>query len=172
MRRLCLVGYRSCGKSTLGPLVAARLGWPFVDLDHAITAHIKMPIAAYFSAHGESAFRDAETAELRVTLKKPSDLVLATGGGCVLREENRAIISEFAGLCVYIQVPAAILGQRLRHNAGGRPSLTGAAVADEVAQVLAVREPLYHAVADAVLDGTMPIVSLVTALVGLVENSG
>jgi shikimate kinase len=64
------------------------------------------------------------------------------------------------------------LSQRLRHNAGGRPSLTGGAVADEVAQVLAVREPLYHAVADAVLDGTMPIVSLVTALVGLVENSG
>ena len=160
MRRLCLVGYRSCGKSTLGPLVAARLGWPFVDLDQAITARIKMPIAAYFSAHGESAFRDAETAELQTTLKKPSDLVLATGGGCVLREENRAFISEFAGLCVYIQVPAAILSQRLRHNAGGRPSLTGGAVADEVAQVLAVREPLYHAVADAVLDGTMPIVSL------------
>jgi shikimate kinase len=45
MRRLSLVGYRSCGKSTLGPLVAARLGWPFVDLDHAITARIKMPIA-------------------------------------------------------------------------------------------------------------------------------
>ena len=172
MRRLCLVGYRSCGKSTLGPLVAARLRWPFVDLDQAITARLKMPIAAYFSTHGEAAFRDAETAELQTTLKKPSNLVLATGGGCVLREENRALISEFAGLCVYIQVPAAILSQRLRHNAGGRPSLTGGAVADEVAQVLAVREPLYHAVADAVLDGTMPIVSLVTALVGLVENSG
>lgn len=172
MRRLCLVGYRSCGKSTLGPLVAARLRWPFVDLDQALTTRIAMPIAAYFTAHGESAFRDAETAELRTTLKKPSDLVLATGGGCVLREENRAIISEYADLCVYIKVPAAILSQRLRNNSGGRPSLTGGAVADEVAQVLAVRDPLYHAVADAVLDGTMPIVSLVTALVGLVENSG
>ncbi len=172
MRRLCLVGYRSCGKSTLGPLVATRLGWQFVDLDHVITAHIKMPIAAYFSAHGESAFRDAETAELRATLEKPSNLVLATGGGCVLREENCAIIREFAGFCVYIKVPATILSQRLRSNSGGRPSLTGGAVADEVAQVLAVREPLYHAVADAVLDGTMPIVDLVTALVGLVENSG
>ena len=172
MRRLCLVGYRSCGKSTLGPLVAARLGLPFTDLDQAITSRIKMPIATYFSAHGESAFRDIETAELRAALENPGNLVLATGGGCVLREENRAIISEFAGLCVYIKVPSAILSQRLRNHSGGRPSLTGAAVADEVAQVLAVREPLYHAVADAILDGTMPIVELVTALIGLVENSG
>ncbi len=172
MRRLSLVGYRACGKSTLGPLVAARLDWPFIDLDHAITARIGMPIATYFSAHGEAAFREAEATELRETLEKSENLVLATGGGCILREENRVIIKGKCGICVYLAVPAPILQQRLRSDSGGRPSLTGGPVADEVSRVLSIREPLYRAVADVVLDGTKPIKDLVEALVSIVENSG
>jgi shikimate kinase len=172
MPRLSLIGYRACGKSTLGPLVATRLGWHFIDLDHAITTRIGMPIAAYFSAHGESAFRDCETAELRTTLEKPGDLVLATGGGCVLRDENRGILRSFGGVCVYLTVPAAVLAQRLRADVGGRPSLTGVPVADEVERVLAVREPLYRAAADVVLDATAGIPALTDALVDIVENYG
>lgn len=172
MRRLSLIGYRACGKSTLGPLVASRLGWPFCDLDHAITARIGMPISAYFSTRGEPAFRDVETAELRTTLEMPGNLVLATGGGCILREENRGIIRALGGVRVYLEVPAEILRQRLSGDAGGRPSLTGGNVADEVSRVLAVREPLYRAVADVVLDGTKPIAELVQALVAIVENHG
>jgi shikimate kinase len=172
MRRLSLIGYRACGKSTLGPLVASRLRWPFTDLDQAITTRIGMPIAAYFSAHGEAAFREAETTELRTTLEMPGNLVLATGGGCILREENRGFIRALGGVCVYLAVPAEILRQRLLANAGGRPSLTGGSVADEVSRVLAIREPLYRAVADVVLDGTKPIAELLEALVGIVENPG
>lgn len=172
MRRLSLIGYRACGKSTLGPLVAKRLGWPFTDLDQAITARIGVPIAAYFSTHGESSFRDAESAELRATLELPGNLVLATGGGCVLREENRGILRSFGGICAYLAVPSHILQQRLSTDAGGRPSLTGGNVADEVSRVLSIREPLYRAVADVVLDGTKPIAELVEALVAIVENPG
>lgn len=172
MRRLTLIGYRACGKSTLGPLVASRLRWPFCDLDHAITTRIGMPISSYFSVRGESAFRDTESAELRTTLEMPGNLVLATGGGCILREENRGILRALGGTCVYLDVPAEILRQRLSTDAGGRPSLTGGNVADEVSRVLAVREPLYRAVADVVLAGTKPIAELVEALVGIVENPG
>ncbi|HEX3135481.1 MAG TPA: shikimate kinase [Planctomycetota bacterium] len=172
MPRLTLIGYRACGKSTLGPLAAARLGWAFCDLDHAITIRIGMPIAAYFSARGESAFRAAESSELRTTLEKPGNLVLATGGGCVLREENRGFLRASGGICVYLAVPAAILQERLRRDTGGRPSLTGGSVADEVERVLTIREPLYRAVADVVLDGTRPIAALVDDLISLVENPG
>lgn len=172
MPRLSLIGYRACGKSTIGPLVAQRLGWPFTDLDHAITARIGMPIAAYFSAHGEGAFRDAESRELHAHLEKPGDLVLATGGGCILREENRAILRALGGICVYLEVPGDVLAERLRRDAGGRPSLTGGSVADEVGRVLALREPLYRAVAHVVLDGTRAVAALVDELVGLVENPG
>jgi shikimate kinase len=172
MPRLSLIGYRACGKSTLGPLVAARLGWTFVDLDHVITAHIGMPISTFFSAQGEAAFRDIETTALLTTLEKPGDLVLATGGGCVLREENHGILRSFGGICVYLAVPAVVLSARLRANQGERPSLTGVSVADEVAQVLSVREPLYQACADVVLDATAEIPALTDALVQIVENSG
>lgn len=172
MPRLSLIGYRACGKSTIGPLVASRLGWAFCDLDHAITARIGMPIAAYFSTHGEAAFRDAESAQLRATLEKSGDLVLATGGGCVLREENRGILRTSGGLCVYLRVPAAELSKRLSNDAGGRPSLTGVPVADEVERVLGVREPLYRAAAHVILDGTKAIAALVDELVALVENPG
>ena len=172
MRRLTLIGYRACGKSTLGPLVAKRLNWPFTDLDQVITARIGMPISTYFSARGEPAFREAESAELRTTLETPGNLVLATGGGCVLREENRDIISALGGICVYLSVPVDILRQRLSTDAGGRPSLTGGNVADEVGRVLTIREPLYRAVADVVLDGTKPIAALLEALVAIVENHG
>lgn len=172
MQRLSLVGYRACGKSTLGPLIATRLEWAFCDLDHAIADRIGMPIATYFSAHGEAAFRDAESAELRRTVEMPGNLVLATGGGCVLREENRDIIKRFAGTCVYIAVPGPILAERLRHDAGGRPSLTGGHVADEVERVLALREPLYRAVADVVVDGTRPVGALLEEILAIVEKSG
>lgn len=172
MPRVTLVGYRACGKSTLGPLVANRLGWPFVDLDHAITTRIGMPISAYFSAHGEPSFRDAETAALRAALEIPGELLLATGGGCVIRSENREIIRENGGFCVYLAVPAAILQQRLRNDMGGRPSLTGGDVAAEVPGVLASREELYRAVADVVLDGTKSLRDLSNDVVRIVENSG
>ncbi len=172
MPRLSLIGYRACGKSTIGPLVASRLGWRFCDLDHAITTRIGMPIAAYFSARGESAFRDAESAELRTTLEMPGDLVLATGGGCVLREENRVILRASGGLCVYLAVPAPVLSDRLQRDAGGRPSLTGVPVADEVERVLHIREPLYRAAAHVILDGTKALAVLVDELVALVENPG
>jgi shikimate kinase len=171
MRRLTLVGYRACGKSTIGALAAAHAGLPFIDLDQVLGTRLGMPIAAYFSARGEPAFRDEETAVLRATLEKPGDLLLATGGGCVLREENRGIIRASGGICVYLAVPAPVLAQRLQADAGGRPSLTGLPVAQEVTAVLSVREPLYRAVADVVLDGTKPLAALVGAVAGIVENS-
>jgi shikimate kinase len=172
MRRLSLVGYRACGKSTLGELVASRLGLPFVDLDARITTRIGGPINGYFASHGEPAFRALEQQELAETLEKPGDLVLATGGGCVLREENRGILRAKGGVVVYLAVNAGELQRRLRHDDGGRPSLTGATVADEVPRILALREPLYRAVSHTILDGAQPPEVLLEALVQIVENYG
>lgn len=170
--RLTLVGYRACGKSTVGRLVAARLGWPFIDADVDLEARLGMGIAAFFASRGEPAFRDAESAALGEILGKSGALVLSTGGGCVLRAENRGTLRANGGVVAYLHAPAEVLQERLRRDAGGRPSLSGVAVADEVPRILAQREPLYREVADAVIPADRPANAVAEALVALVDNSG
>lgn len=171
-RRLTLVGYRACGKSTVGRLVAARLGWPFIDADADLEARLGMAISAFFATRGEPAFRDAESAALSEILGKSGPLVLSTGGGCVLRAGNRGILRTNGGTVAYLQAPAEVLQERLRRDAGGRPSLSGAGVADEVPRILALRDPLYREVADAVIPADRPAKAVVEALAALVDNSG
>lgn len=168
--RLTLVGYRACGKSTVGRLAAARLGWPFVDADAVVEEALGQPIRAFFAEHGEAAFRDAEAATLARILAKAGCLVLATGGGAVLREENRALFASQGGLVAYLHAPAEALQARLRHHAGARPSLTGAGVADEVPALLALRDPLYRAVAGVVVDATRGTAAVADELHRLVAN--
>jgi shikimate kinase len=152
--RLTLIGYRASGKSTVGRLAAARLGWPFVDADQVVEHALGQPIRAFWAEHGEAAFRDAESAALERILAGERCLVLATGGGAVLRPENRALLRARGGTVAYLQAPAEALQARLRHSAGHRPSLTGAPVADEVPALLAARDPLYREIAVAVVDAT------------------
>ncbi len=144
LHRITLIGFRACGKSTVGRLLAARLAWPFTDADAAIEARIGMAIPAFFKAHGEAGFRTAEEQVLVELLTGEGPLVLATGGGAVLRPTNRELLRERGGLIVYLDVPVAVIQERLRHHSGGRPSLTGASVVDEVPGLLAQREPLYR----------------------------
>ncbi len=166
--RLSLVGYRACGKSTIGRLVAQRLGWPFVDADHIVEEAIGMPIRTFFAAHGEAAFRDAESDALDRILAGDRCLVLATGGGAVLRETNRSLLTARGGTVAYLHAPAEALQARLRHSAGGRPSLTGVPVADEVPALLAARDPLYRAVAAHLVDATESTALVTNALHRLV----
>jgi shikimate kinase len=170
--RLTLVGYRACGKSTVGRLLAARLGCPFVDADVDLERRLGQPIAEFFATRGEPAFRDAESTALAEILGKSGPLVLATGGGCVLRAENRGIIRANGGTVVYLHAPVAVLQERLRRDAGGRPSLSGATVADEVPRLMALREPLYREVADAVVAADRPPAAVVAALAAIVDNPG
>jgi shikimate kinase len=154
--RVTLVGYRASGKSTVGPLLAKRLGWPFVDADRDLERRLGQDIAGFFAAHGEAAFREREAEALAELLAGDGHLVLATGGGAVLREANRAMLRRRGGLVAYLHAPVEVLQARLRAHAGGRPSLSGKAVWEEAPAILAVREPLYREVAGIVLDATRP----------------
>jgi shikimate kinase len=170
LRRLTLVGYRACGKTTVGRLVAAALGWPFTDLDQAISSAAGRSIAAIFSGDGEAAFRQRESDALATALAGGRELVLSTGGGCVLRDANRGALRARGGLVAYIEAPVAVLQARLRADPSVRPSLTGRAPADEVAEVLAQRAPLYRAVADAIIAGDRAAELIASELAQLVEN--
>lgn len=87
MKNIVLIGFMGTGKTCVGQLVAEELGWPFVDLDLEVEKAIGMSIAEYFSRFGEGAFRDREQ-EAVVRVSALSRVVVATGGGVVLRQKN------------------------------------------------------------------------------------
>ena len=93
MRNIILIGMPGCGKSTLGARLAEKLNRPFVDLDGEIVKTAGKAIPDIFREDGETAFRDLETAVLRAFTKQ-SGLILATGGGAVIRAENRRLFRE------------------------------------------------------------------------------
>jgi shikimate kinase len=158
-RGLVLVGYRGTGKSTVGGLLAPRLGLPFVDADATLEARFGRTIAAIFAERGEQVFRDWEEQVLAdLTAAGPS--ILASGGGAVVRESNRQAMRRF-GDVVWLSAEPPVLLARLGSDpegVAGRPALTASGTLAEIADVLAARVPLYRAVADAVVatDGRTP----------------
>lgn len=154
---LSLVGFRGTGKSTVGRKLAERLGRPFADADVELERHRGRTIRAIFAGEGEPVFREYEEVTLReLTMRR--GLILATGGGAVLREANRQALCSL-GPVVWLRTAPEVIVQRLRSDEGSqRPALTPAGTLAEVSDVLAARDPLYRAVADFVVatDGLSP----------------
>lgn len=154
MPRVTLVGYRGTGKSSVAALLADRLGVAWRDADAVLEDRIGRSITALVGSRGEAAFRDVETEVLRDTLPAFAG-VLATGGGVVLRPENRRLLRERGRPVVWLTAPADVIRRRLAADpttAARRPALHGGDPLDEVAAALHAREPLYREVADIVFD--------------------
>ncbi len=136
-----LVGFMGSGKTTVGRLLARRLGWSFADLDDLVVRAAGMPIPEIFAREGEPAFRRRETDALREAAGGRR-AVVATGGGAACRDENLTLMLE-AGHVVALAVSAAEAIRRAG-GASGRPLLDGAA--DPLAtagKLLAARQPFY-----------------------------
>jgi len=104
IQRIVLTGFMGSGKSTVGPIVAARLGWRFVDADNVIEAEAGSKIAEIFARYGEAAFRELEHATI-ARLAATGNLVLALGGGAIERAETRELLLTAAGtLLVHLEV--------------------------------------------------------------------
>jgi shikimate kinase len=122
-RRIVLTGFMGSGKSTVGPLVAARLGWRFVDADDVIEAEAGAAIAELFARHGEAAFRERERAAI-ARLAEADGLVLALGGGAIEHEATRELLRTGAGtLLVHLEVELATTLERCRGTEHLRPIL-------------------------------------------------
>ena len=148
-----LTGYRGSGKSTVGRLLAERLGQPLVDTDAMIVQGDGRDIATIFAQDGQEAFRNLETAAIE-TLEDHPPSIVALGGGAVLRHNNVEIIRR-TGSCIYLRATAEALSGRIQSDPQSttqRPPLTGLGVAAEVAEVLRVREPLYRRAADQIVN--------------------
>lgn len=163
-----LVGPMGSGKSHVGRLLAARLELPFVDVDARIEADAGMPIPAIFAAEGEAGFRVRESRVLADMLARDGQ-VIATGGGAVLDAGNRAAMRAAARV-IYLRVEPA---EQLRRLAGdtGRPLLAVPDRAQRLADLQALREPLYREVADLVFEtGTLPPQTVAETLATLIAD--
>lgn len=154
MPTVTLIGYRGSGKSTVASGIATRLGCGWVDADDLLEREAGTTIAELISTRGEPAFRDLEATLLEQLLAVERG-VLATGGGVVLREHNRALLRTRGRPVVWLAAPAAVLRDRLAADpttAARRPALAGNDVLDEVAAAVIAREPFYRGSADGVID--------------------
>jgi shikimate kinase len=157
-----LVGMMGAGKTSVGKLLARNLGKQFYDSDHVIEARTGVKIPVIFELEGEQGFREREAAVID-ELSALHGVVLATGGGAVLREDNRRVLNA-RGVVVYLRASVADLWNRTRHDRN-RPLLQTADPQARLAQLYQERDPLYRAVAHIVLDsGSQSLKALVGRL--------
>jgi shikimate kinase len=159
--RIYLTGFMGSGKSAVGPHLARRLGYRFVDLDRLIEEEAGLTVAALFRVRGEGAFRQAE----RKAVEKVANevrVVVSLGGGVVVDARLRALLLA-TGTLVCLSVPFDVLVERLSRHPARRPMLhgedgqplTGEALERRITDLMKVRAPAY-AEAHVTVDGNSP----------------
>lgn len=154
MALIFLIGYRGTGKSTVARLLADRLAWRWLDADQVLEDRFGRSIRQIFAAEGETGFRDKESLVLR-ELCGLDRHVIATGGGVILRPENRALL-QASGKCIWLTADARTIQQRLQQDtttAERRPNLAQGGLA-EIVELLQTRQPLYESCANFTIDTT------------------
>lgn len=143
------VGMMGAGKTTLGRALAQRLERRFVDTDKLLVERTGVPVATVFEIEGEAGFRRRESAVVG-ELAAQDDLVVATGGGAVLAEENRKAMRD-SGTVVYLRAKPDHLWHRLKHDTT-RPLLATADPRGTLAALVEARDPLYREAAHLIVD--------------------
>ena len=143
MATLWLIGMMGVGKSTVGPLVAERLGVPFVDLDDEVVEGVGRSIPEVFATEGETGFRRRESTAL--TAVAGSAAVVSCGGGAVVLVENVERMRA-SGMVAWLEAPAEVLEERVG-GGGGRPMLAGDQVVGDLRRLTEARTAAYAAAA-------------------------
>lgn len=164
---LVFIGFMGAGKSTVGKLLAARLGCPFYDLDQEI-ARVHGPVAEIFSIMGESGFRAVEHHQLnRLLPSLPRPTVLSLGGGAYMQPANRELLGRHRATVIFLDAPFELVTSRLSHSLNQRPLARDPEV---LRRLYEQRRPVYQQ-ADYTLRSTPEEPSLlVNELVRLVER--
>lgn len=148
---IVFIGFMGSGKTSVGRLVAQRLGFQFVDTDAVVVERAGMQIPEIFARHGEPWFRDHETSALS-SLGILSRAVISTGGGVVLRPENRKLLREL-GFVVWLTASEEVIFERVSRNKK-RPLLQTADPRRTVHELLEQRHDLYQGAAQFTVDST------------------
>ncbi|PID33813.1 MAG: shikimate kinase AroK [Thiotrichales bacterium] len=147
-KNIILVGLMGAGKSTIGRHLAKLLGKEFFDTDRVIEEKTGVDIATIFEIEGEQGFRNREEQVIK-ELCKQKDIVLATGGGSILREENRKNMKK-SGYVVYLCTTPELLYSRIRYDKS-RPLMQTKSPFNTLKNLLNEREPFYKEVADTII---------------------
>jgi shikimate kinase len=166
---IVLIGPRACGKSTVGRLLAERLGFDFVDTDEEVERRTGLEIAQIVQLYGWERFREEEKEVIKEIMKRESQ-VIATGGGVVLDEENVKLLKE-NGIVFLLWLEPEKIVERLKKDPQfeKRPPLKGDLLG-EVREVVEERKSLYFSAAHFVLDaskGVMEVVEEILKVMGL-----
>lgn len=163
-----------CGKSTIGRQLARLRELSFLDVDHEIERRLGRTIRDFFEHEGEAAFRDLEQAVLGEVLATARDAVVATGGGAVLRADNRVALRRMSTV-VYLRATPEDLARRLSRDTQ-RPLLQVADPRQRLRELFAVRDPLYRETAHLSVDTahrTAPtVVNLMSMQLDLLSRAG
>jgi shikimate kinase len=167
------VGPRACGKTTTGGHLARQMALPFEDTDACLQRDLGMSVARIVAERGWEQFRELESAALREVAERLAVCggVIATGGGIVLKAENRAYMRS-RGRVFFLSTPARALAARLAADPQGslRPPLTRVPAKDEVPLVLAERDPLYRETAHHILDAACPPEEICRKITVILKN--
>ena len=170
LKRIVLTGFMGAGKSTIGRLLASRIGWNFLDVDAHLEARTGATIPQLFERHGEAHFRRLESSALASALGR-SQAVLALGGGAPEELTNRLLIEQTpATFTIFLDAPFPTLYDRCILQDIGRPVLAD----PEAAQLrFARRHPLYRRLARLTIDTTdsAPAETVEAILSGLNQTS-
>ena len=142
---IILIGLMGAGKSTIGRSLAKKLKKEFYDSDRVIEERTGVDIATIFEIEGENGFRDRE-AQVIAELCQMDNIVLATGGGSILREENRENMKN-CGQVVYLSTTAELLYSRIKHDKS-RPLMQTSNPLETLKNLLNKREPFYKEISD------------------------
>ena len=148
--KIILVGMMGSGKTTIGRALGRFLNIEFIDLDHAIESQTGVKVSTIFEIEGEAGFRDRESMALRVILKN-ENFVLATGGGVVLREENRNLLVKSEAHIVYLKADTETILHRLK-NDQSRPLLNNPNKKEALEKLMGSRAKLYESVSNISID--------------------
>ncbi|MFN9470464.1 shikimate kinase [Acidovorax sp.] len=161
--RCALVGMPGSGKSTIGRQLAHRAGVPFIDLDHRLEEVLGTSIRQFFEEHGEARFRELEAEELAKAAAQPGGMVLSTGGGAVLRAENRGVLRAM-GPVLYLRASPEEIYKRVKHDRS-RPLLQGGNPMDKLRALYAQRDGLYRETAHYVIETGRPTVHMLVNMI-------